>query len=107
MTSLPSPLKNYKATVIGCLAVAGASIVSLVFGESSIRELWHLQDQQAAFERDLFDLQRRNADLREQIRRLEHDPGEIERRARAQLGLVRPGEVVYVSESELISRLRP
>jgi cell division protein FtsB len=37
-----------------------------------------------------------NAGLREQIRRLEHDPVTIEALARRELGYIRPGEILVV-----------
>lgn len=42
------------------------------------------------------EIQRENAALRERIRRLREDPREIEALARRELGLIRPGERVFV-----------
>jgi cell division protein FtsB len=41
-------------------------------------------------------LRNENAGLREQIRRLRSDPREIEAVARRELGLIRPGEVLFL-----------
>lgn len=49
----------------------------------------------AELERRAAALEARNADLREEIARL-HDPLELERLARACLGMVRPGEIALV-----------
>ena len=37
-----------------------------------------------------------NARLREEVRRLLHDPATIEEVARRELGLIRPGETVFI-----------
>jgi len=37
-----------------------------------------------------------NARLREEVRRLREDPGAIEELARRELGLIRPGETVFI-----------
>ena len=50
----------------------------------------------AELERTATELEERNGDLRAQISRL-HDPAELERLARACLGMVGPGEVLFVT----------
>ena len=53
--------------------------------------------QHAADERARLDaLKRENAGLREEKRRLNEDPGMIEAEARRQLGLARPGEIMFI-----------
>jgi cell division protein FtsL len=49
----------------------------------------------AELERRAAELEARNARLRQEIARL-HDPAELERLARACLGMVRPGEIALV-----------
>jgi cell division protein FtsB len=41
-------------------------------------------------------LREENARLREEVRLLNDDPGRIEEEARRQLGLIRPGEVLFI-----------
>ena len=50
----------------------------------------------ADIERQAAELESQNADLRAEISRL-HDPAELERLARACLGMVAPGEVAFVT----------
>jgi cell division protein FtsB len=50
--------------------------------------------------RSLEDLKRENARLRDEARRLREDPTAIESLAREELGLVRPGEVVFILKDE-------
>ena len=47
-------------------------------------------------ERAVANLRHENAGLREQIRRLRSDPSAIEAVARQELGLIRPGEVLFL-----------
>ena len=41
-------------------------------------------------------LRRENADLREQARQLREDPATVEELARRELGLIRPGEILFI-----------
>ncbi len=50
----------------------------------------------AQMEQKVAALEERNAELREEIRKL-HDPAYIERVARRCLGMVRPGEIAFVT----------
>jgi len=84
------------------LARAGGVVVALLlavvtvhaFGESLLAT-YRLKRQARALERQVAALRRANADLREEIRRL-HSPAYIERLAREQLGLLRPGEITLI-----------
>ena len=52
-------------------------------------------------------LQRRCAALRSEIERLQSDPNEVAYHARNQLGMVRPGEVIYQFTEEIDRTARP
>jgi cell division protein FtsB len=71
-------------------------VVDALVGEKglteSIRAGRHEAEQAAAVAR----LRLENADLREQARRLREDPSAIESVAREQLGLIRPGEMLFI-----------
>lgn len=100
MLSLPSPLENYKAAIVGGAVIVAIAFSSLFLGENDLRELWDLRTKQGELEEHIFELQAGNARMRERIARLRTDPRAIERLARERLGLVRPGEIVYISEHE-------
>lgn len=51
-------------------------------------------------ERDLDRLRRENRRMRSQARRLREDPAAIEAIARRELGLIRPGEIVFLLTDE-------
>jgi cell division protein FtsB len=74
------------------LVVAADSL----FGERGLASHGRLQRDVAQVRHDVSTIRNENAGLREQIRRLESDPGAIESVARGELGLIRPGEVLFV-----------
>ncbi len=76
----------------GTLAVLlGAAL----FGERSLLRLQQLQDEQHRIEASIEARKRANRELRRELDALRHDPAYQERLAREELGLVRPGEIVY------------
>jgi cell division protein FtsB len=79
--------------VIGATAVAGVALVA-VFG-STFLQVYRLEREAAGLERRKRDLEAQNAQLRDEIRLL-HTPQYIEKLAREQLGLVKPGEIALL-----------
>jgi cell division protein FtsB len=89
-----------KATVLACILAVIGLIVGSLFGD---RGMLHLLEQQKAteeLERQLDDLRAENARLATEIRALKTDPHAIERLAREDLGLARPGETVFLIREE-------
>lgn len=70
-------------------------VVDAIAGEKGLLALLQARREYAALERSLDRARTENADLREQARRLREDPSAIEDQARRQLGLIKPGEVVF------------
>lgn len=66
-----------------------------VLGERGVLHLWRLWEEKAKLDERNFLLQTENEILRERIHRLRHDDLYLEKIAREELGLVRPGEIVY------------
>jgi cell division protein FtsB len=75
--------------------VVAVALSVLVVGVFPTRTLWAQRSATAAAEDELATLRRENRALEERMRRL-GDPEEIERLAREEYGLVRPGEEPYV-----------
>lgn len=79
--------------------IATGSIALLLgnaaFGDGGLVDLFALQSERLALGDQVFDLLRSNDELRREIRRLHDSPRSVERLARSELGLVRPGEIVY------------
>jgi cell division protein FtsB len=81
-----------------------AVAVSLVLALSSLanpggfRRSWRLQDDVRALQARTARLEVENARLRREVTSLKEDPQAIERAAREELGLVRPGELIIALE---------
>ncbi len=84
----PSPLRRV-TTVIAVVVIAGL-VIALA---KEYAHTYTLARQAAHLEQHRQDLVEQNTHLREEIRRLQTDDRYIERLARQQLGLVRPGEI--------------
>jgi len=88
-------LRRKAATLASVIALI-ALLVGALFGD---RGLLHLIDQRhraEALARELDDLQSENVRLAGEIAALRSDPRAIERLAREELGLARPGETVFL-----------
>ena len=68
---------------------------SALIGEHGIPHLIGLRAEREDIGRTAFALLEENARLRNELRRLKKDDLYLEQLARRQLGLVRPGEIVY------------
>ena len=68
---------------------------SALVGEHGIPHLIGLRAERKDIGRTAFALLEENARLRDELRRLKKDDLYLEQLARRQLGLVRPGEIVY------------
>jgi cell division protein FtsB len=75
-------------------------VIDALVGEKGLLESMRARRQYEQLERSLDDLKRENARLREEMRRLNEDPAAIEAVARKELGLIRPGEVVFILKDE-------
>jgi cell division protein FtsB len=88
-------LRRKAATLASIIALI-ALLVGALFGD---RGLLHLIDQRhraEALAHEIEDLQAENARLATEIAALRSDPRAIERLAREELGLARPGETVFL-----------
>jgi cell division protein FtsL len=93
--ALPAPRQPRLPRWLLPLLILGAlALLVNAFG-SSYLALYSLRREGARLAREVLVLRRENAQLREEIRRL-HSPTYIERLAREQLGLVKPGEIPVI-----------
>jgi cell division protein FtsB len=79
------------------LAVGALVLVILaftVFGERGLLNLVRYQKERQELVAEAERLKAENQRLREEIERLKNDPSLIERLAREELGMVKPGELV-------------
>jgi cell division protein FtsB len=66
-----------------------------IVGERGALHLWRLQGEKGHLDERNYRLQKENETLRRRIWRLRNDDAYLEKLAREELNLVRPGEVVY------------
>jgi cell division protein FtsB len=71
-------------------------VVDAVFGDKGLLALLEARREYAALERSLSRARAENAALRESARRLREDSAAIEDAARRELGLIKPGEVLFI-----------
>lgn len=71
-------------------------IVDAVVGEKGLLTLFQARRQYQAVEAALEHARENNAELREQARRLREDASAVEELARQELGLIRPGEKLFI-----------
>ena len=77
--------------VVGCVLV----IDSLV-GDKGLLAMIEARQQYGRLEQSLAEARAENARLREEARRLREDPEAIEHIARRELGLMKPGEKLFI-----------
>ncbi|HWH78376.1 MAG TPA: septum formation initiator family protein [Candidatus Binatus sp.] len=81
------------------LYLVGALILSLalvtVVGERGLLLLWRLRGEKTQLDEQNYRLQQENEALRQRIARIRGDNSYLEKLAREELNLVRPGDVVY------------
>jgi len=79
--------------LLGALILAVALVT--VIGERGALLLWRLRGEKSQLDEQNYRLQKENEALRQRIARIRHDDQHLEKLAREELNLVRPGDVVY------------
>ena len=81
------------------LYALGFFIISLLVltavGERGVLHLWRLRGEKAKLDEENYRLQKENEGLRQRISKLRNDNFYLEKMAREELNLVRPGEIIY------------
>ena len=95
---VPVSTSGYRRRAVHLLLVfvSLVLVIDALIGEKglvkSLQARQHYRDVAASLET----LRRDNAKLRDEVRRLNEDPATIESVAREQLGLIRPGEIMFI-----------
>lgn len=76
--------------------VTAVLVIDAVFGEKGLLALLKAGRDFEAVEASLGAARAENARLREEARRLREDPAAIEEIARRELGLIKPGETLFI-----------
>lgn len=90
--------QNWPLLLIGALIVL-LSLVTMV-GERGALHLWRLRGEKNRLDEQNYRLQKENETLRQRIHSLRNDDGYLEKVAREELQLARPGEIVYRFQSQ-------
>jgi len=83
--------------LLGVLMVL-ISLVTII-GERGALHLWRLRGEKSRLDEQNYRLQKENESLRQRIHRIRNDDDYLEKLAREELNMVRPGEVVYRFQS--------
>lgn len=94
-SSLPrrrrSRVVRYLVVAVGCVLIIDALV-----GDRGFLAMLKARQQYRTLEASLARSRAENAQLREQARRLREDPQAVEDIARRELGLIRPGEQLFI-----------
>lgn len=89
------PLKR-KALSLALFLIVAASLLNALFGDRGLLELLRARQEIESLDREIAALREGNQALLEKIRDLKSSPLAVERLARENLGLVKPGEIVLM-----------
>ena len=105
----PAPLRRKQAPPLAARTGRGGKLLNLplgfitvvllvdaLVGEEGLMDRLRAREEFARAAAALEALKRENAAMREEKRRLQEDPTMIEAIAREQLGLIRPGEMMFI-----------
>ena len=96
---LPQPKRGNRWKRFGQLLVVLSAVVVMVdaiVGDRGLLAMRRARHQYDALSAAVAQQRDENARLREEVRRLKDDPRAIEELARRELGLIRPGEKVFI-----------
>jgi cell division protein FtsB len=89
-----------RAATLGSLIALIALVVGSFFGDRGILRMVAQRERAESLKREIEQLRTENARLAVEIAALRSDPRSIERLAREELGLARPGETVFLIREE-------
>ncbi|HTX54076.1 MAG TPA: septum formation initiator family protein [Candidatus Baltobacteraceae bacterium] len=87
----PSTFRHLRWAILFLIAL----VVASVMGNRSLLRVYQLYRDDASLTREIEQLSAANAALAEEVRALRTDPARVEAIARDELGLVKPGELVF------------
>ena len=95
-TSSVPPAKRRRTLQLLLAFVTLVLIINALVGERGLMETLRARRQHQELVSAIEHLRAENARLREDARRLRTDPGTIEALARQELGLIKPGEMLFI-----------
>ena len=95
--SKPQPgRRGQRLTLYVLVAFTVVVVIDAVVGEKGVLALMRARAEYERLADDLAQLRTSNARLRDEARRLREEPEAIEEIARRDLGLIKPGETVFI-----------
>lgn len=91
----PAP-RGRRMVRIGLMVVTAIVLVDAVMGDKGVFALKRVRDERRALETAVQDLRLQNQRLVDQARRYREDPATIEDLARRDLGMIKPGEKLFI-----------
>jgi cell division protein FtsB len=95
-SSVTTPRRRRRALEYVLLFVGCVLAVDALVGEKGLLAMRKARSEYRALEQGLSQARSENARLREDARRLREDPAAIEEIARRELGLIKPGEKLFI-----------
>ena len=92
----PAAPRGQRVLRIGLLVVMAIVLVDAVVGDKGVFALMRVRDERRALEGIVDDLRVQNQRLVDQARRFREDPATIEDLARRDLGMIKPGEKLFI-----------
>ncbi|HSL21868.1 MAG TPA: septum formation initiator family protein [Vicinamibacterales bacterium] len=86
--------------------VAAVIVIDALFGDQGLADTMRARRQYAALEAHVARVKAENAALREEARQLKEEPARIEWIARDELGLIMPGEQLFIIADETLPHPR-
>jgi cell division protein FtsB len=87
--------KGTRSGLILILCFLGLLLLVSLLGDRGLLQLYDMGRVKAHLEQEIEALTHENAVLRQEVEAMRHHPSHAEEIARRDLGLVRPGEIVY------------
>jgi cell division protein FtsB len=76
--------------------IGGVLVIDALVGDNGLVQIMKKRDEYRALEQTLNRARGENARLREEARRLKEDPAAVEEIARRELGMIKPGEKLFI-----------
>ncbi|HWR90379.1 MAG TPA: septum formation initiator family protein [Dissulfurispiraceae bacterium] len=77
------------------LVILGYFMVHLIFGNKGLIKYRHLQRTKQTLEQEITAMEKENKILREKTKQIEQDPYYIEKHAREEFNMSKPGEYIF------------
>ena len=95
-TPAAAPVKRRRTLQMLLIFVTLVLVINALVGERGLMETLRARQQHHDLVASIDKLKSENARLREEAKRLRTDPGTIEALARQELGLIKPGEMLFI-----------